>query len=73
MALKGPLGAIERMFRIKVQHEHAARRTRQRGLKIYERALVIAVRYCCCFRIIAAIRPNEVRRSDYSQAASGRS
>jgi hypothetical protein len=42
MALEGPLGAIECIFRIKMQHEDAARPTRQRGLKMYERALVIA-------------------------------
>ena len=37
---------------------------------IYERALVIACPILLLLRVIAAFRPNEVRRSDYSQTAS---
>jgi len=41
--------------------------------KIYEHALVIACPILLLLHIIAAFRPNAVRRSDYSQAASCRS
>jgi hypothetical protein len=44
-----------------------------RRLKSMNVHLQSLVRYCCCLITIAVFRPNEVRRSDCSQAASGRS